>query len=171
MYVHAVASMIPHLVSPKWNFLCLQNTDTTLSVLQFVTPAKYGSFDISYGAFAHKGQLVAVTVENVVEHVDTTPDPDTGYDVPAQKNYTWKGSTLDGEKAFEAYLTVRPEKLCDRIDVLGELPYFLRVIIQALVTKPFLYQWLDRVTARVTIEGEEPFEVTGTAFHECTFLN
>jgi p-aminobenzoyl-glutamate transporter AbgT len=62
-------------------------------------------------------------------------------------------------------------RLLDKIDVLGELPYLVRVFIQTFITAPFCYQWMDQVgKATITIENETPIEIQGLLFNETSFL-
>jgi hypothetical protein len=47
-------------------------------------------------------------------------------------------------------------ELIGRHDVLEWLPGWLRVLIQRLITKPFIFQWLPRAQCKVTLLSDEP---------------
>lgn len=42
------------------------------------------------------GKVLAVTMDNDIVYPTSKYDRDTGYDVPTDAVYTWKGKTVDG---------------------------------------------------------------------------
>ncbi|KAF9437812.1 putative cell survival pathways protein, partial [Entomortierella beljakovae] len=172
-FVHAVQGMRPHLVASKWSYVDFsgKNADhkAKLSLVQFTTPEYYGSTTVTQGSIVLDGALVAVTVDNKTEFVTTEHDEETGYNPPTDVNYVWEGKTLEGGKTFKAVLNVKPKGLCQKVDLLAEIPWALRKIVSTFVAKPIIYQWYDEATAVVTV-GDEEYKVSGNVYHEATFV-
>ncbi|KAK9701295.1 putative cell survival pathways protein [Basidiobolus ranarum] len=169
IFIHALLGLKPHEVASKCNLISFENENASLSMLQFETPRTYGCTDVTQGAFVLSDELVAVTVDNTSRFVTTKLDPETKYEVPTEIKYTWLGETLQKEK-FCAEMTVKSQFLIAKIDVLSELPYLLRKVIQTLFTKPYVYQYYDDAHVEVVID-EKKLVFNGKAFYECSFLN
>ncbi|KAF9397177.1 putative cell survival pathways protein [Mortierella sp. AD011] len=174
-FVHAIQGMRPHLVASKWSFVDFsgKNVETDrnskLSLVQFTTPEFYGSTTVTQGSIVVDGELVAVAVDNKTEFVHTELDEETGYNPPTDVNYIWEGKTIEGAKPFKAILNVKPKGLCQKVDLLAEIPWPLRKIVATFVAKPIIYQWYDEATAVITIGGDEQ-KVSGNVYHEATFV-
>ncbi|CAG8467127.1 8977_t:CDS:2 [Ambispora gerdemannii] len=170
LFVHAIQSMKPHLIATRWNFLSFQAPNASLAMMEFETTPQYGSTKVNQGSLIVNDKLVGVSVENAAEFLETELDPQTGYHIPNVIHYTWKGKTLETGEEFQASLKIRPETLMDKIDVLNEVPYFLKKIVQAFVAKPYIYQWFNAATVEITI-GSNKLTSTGKLFNEATFIS
>ncbi|KAF9147522.1 putative cell survival pathways protein [Linnemannia schmuckeri] len=174
-FVHAVQGMRPHLVASKWSYVDFRgnNTETNnkakLSLIQFTTPEYYGSSTVTQGSLVFDGQLVGVAVDNKTEAVATEYDEETGYNPPTEVNYVWEGKAIEGGKSFKAVLNVKPKGLCQKVDLLAEIPWALRKIVSTFVAKPIIYQWYDEASAVVTI-GDVEHKLAGHVYHEATFV-
>ncbi|KAF9428131.1 putative cell survival pathways protein [Podila epigama] len=173
--IHAIQGMRPHLVASKWNFADFvgKNAETShrakLGLMQFTTPEFYGSFTVTQGSLVLDDKLIAVTVDNKSEYVSTKLDEETGYHPPTELNYIWEGKTLEGGKPFKAVLNVKPKGLCQKVDLLAEIPWALRKIVSTFVAKPIIYQWYDEASAVITV-GDEQHKIHGHVYHEATFV-
>lgn len=81
--------------------------------------------------------------------------------------------TLEEEKpqSCRVELVVECQRLCDKIDVLGQLPYLLRKFIQTFITAPFVYQWYEEAEATITFGSNgERRVIKGNVFFETTHL-
>ncbi|KAF9985938.1 putative cell survival pathways protein [Mortierella antarctica] len=174
-FVHAIQGMRPHLVASKWSYVDFsgKNAETSnkakLSLIQFTTPDYYGSATVTQGSLVLNGDLVAVAVDNKTEFVKTEFDEETGYHPPTEVNYVWEGKTLEGAKPFKAVLNVKPKGLCQKVDLLAEIPWALRKIVSTFVAKPIIYQWYDEASAVITV-GEAEHKLAGHVYHEATFV-
>ncbi|ORY99681.1 oxidative stress survival, Svf1-like protein [Lobosporangium transversale] len=174
-FVHAIQGMRPHLVASKWSYVDFSGKDAVnghkvkLSLVQFTTPEYYGSATVTQGSIVLDGQLVGVAVENKTDFVKTEHDEETGYNPPTEVNYEWQGKTIEGGKAFKAVLNVKPKGLCQKVDLLAEIPWALRKIVSTFVAKPIIYQWYDEATAVINI-GDEEYRISGNVYHEATFV-
>ncbi|CAO3591141.1 unnamed protein product [Absidia cylindrospora] len=177
MFIHAIQGMQPQLIASNWNFVDFQSPDAALSMMQFQTTKQYGSVNINQGSLVLHDKLICVSVDNHVELLDLQKDEDTDYDIPQRIKLTWKGKTIkqsdnDDEetKDVSVEMVVTVKNLVDKIDVLAEIPWFLKKLVQTFVVKPYIYQWLDKATATITV-GEETVQVEGNCFQELVFVS
>ncbi|KAG2209777.1 hypothetical protein INT47_001925, partial [Mucor saturninus] len=174
MFIHAIQGMQPQLIASNWNFLNFHSEEASIAMMQFQTTKQYGSVNINQGSLVLNGKLVCVSVENTVELLDLKKDEDTDYNIPEKVKMTWKGKTIKEEglepEDVSIVMISEPKNLIDKIDVLSEIPYFLRKIVQSLIVKPYIYQWLDMTTAEITI-GDKKTTVHGYCFQELVFVS
>ncbi|KAJ1655036.1 putative cell survival pathways protein [Dispira simplex] len=168
LFIHAQSDMKPYTVADKWHFAYFAGEDVVLNMLQFKTLEKAGGVRVNKASYTEGGELRAISIGNQIELSDFKHDNVSGYDVAGHVVYTWEGQTVDG-KQFQAKVEVNSTNLISRIDILHQLPYFVRKVIQALITKPFIYEWFDTAMATITVDGDER-KVSGKIFHEVTML-
>ncbi|CAI2170079.1 768_t:CDS:2 [Funneliformis geosporum] len=166
LFVHAIQGMRPHLIASSWNFVNFQSTDVSLSMCEFKTTPHYGSKKSNQGGLVINNKLVGVSVDNVAEFLETNLDPKTKYHIPSKIRYTWKGKTLEENEDFSASIEIKIGTPIDIIDVLNEIPYVLKKIVQAFVAKPFVYQWFNEADAHIKIGDKEELVARGTLFSE-----
>ncbi|PWN27516.1 oxidative stress survival, Svf1-like protein [Jaminaea rosea] len=117
-----------------------------------------------------------------VTHQDRTLDADTGYQAPQSIQYVWEGPALASPSAVvKASTTVALGKpspvseakgLVDKVDVLAEIPYMVRKIVNYVAgTKPYIYQTLNPTTLELDDGSGSKKEVKGTLFEEHTFIS
>ncbi|KAI7872432.1 oxidative stress survival, Svf1-like protein [Spinellus fusiger] len=174
MFIHAIQGMQPQLIASNWNFVNFQAKEASLSMMQFTTTKQYGAVEINQGSLVLNDKLVCVSVDNHVELLDLEKDPETEYNIPKKIKLSWRGKTIAKEdeelKDVSIVLTVDVKNLVDKIDVLSEIPWFLKKLVQTFVVKPYIYQWLDTATAEITV-GEEKVQVQGNCFQELVFVS
>ncbi|KAI9360153.1 oxidative stress survival, Svf1-like protein [Pilaira anomala] len=175
MFIHAIQGMQPQLIASKWNFIDFQAKDAALSMMQFTTTKQYGGVEVNQGSIVLHDKLISVCVENNVELLDLKKDTETDYDIPQSVKLTWKGKTVkenpnDQIKDVSVVMVVPLKNLIDKIDILAEIPWFLKKIVQTFVVKPYVYQWLDEATAEITV-GDEKFTCPGKCYQELVFVS
>lgn len=176
MFVHAIQGMQPQLIASNWNFIDFHSKEASIGMMQFQTTKQYGSVNINQGSLVLNNQLVCVSVDNHVELMDLEKDPETEYDIPKRVKLTWKGKTIKEQESDETkdvtiVMVVEIKNLIDKIDVLAEIPFVIRKIVQAFVVKPYIYQWLDKATAEITIGDQAKFLTEGRCFQELVFVS
>ncbi|CEG77983.1 hypothetical protein RMATCC62417_12652 [Rhizopus microsporus] len=144
-------------------------------MMQFQTTKQYGSVNINQGSLVLNDKLISVSVDNDAELMDLAKDTETEYDIPKKVKLTWKGKTIKEKEDDEAKdvtitMVVEIKNLIDKIDVLAEIPYVIRKLVQTFVVKPYIYQWLDKATAEITI-GQEKVTTEGHCFQELVFVS
>jgi hypothetical protein len=174
MFIHAIQGMQPQLIASNWNFVNFHSKEASIAMMQFQTTKQYGSVNINQGSLVLNDKLICVSVENQVELLNLKKDEETEYDIPETVKMTWNGKTIEqeGEEPKDVSITIisEPRNLLDKIDVLAEIPYFVRKIVQSLIVKPYIYQWIDKTTAEITI-GDEKTTVEGYCFQELVFVS
>ncbi|KAG1308003.1 hypothetical protein G6F64_006367 [Rhizopus arrhizus] len=176
MFIHAIQGMQPQLIASNWNFINFQSKEASIGMMQFQTTKQYGSVNINQGSLVLNGKLICVSVDNHVELMDLEKDSETEYDIPKRVKLTWKGKTIKEEEGDEIkdvtiVMVVDIKNLIDKIDVLAEIPYFIRKFVQTFVVKPYIYQWLDKATAEITIGDQEKVLTEGHCFQELVFVS
>ncbi|KAG1474164.1 hypothetical protein G6F56_000512 [Rhizopus delemar] len=176
MFIHAIQGMQPQLIASNWNFCNFHSKEASIGMMQFQTTKQYGSVNINQGSLVLNDKLMCVSVDNNVELLDLEKDSETEYDIPKRIKLTWKGKTVkekEDEEVQDVDITmiVEVKNLIDKIDVLAEIPYVIRKLVQTFVVKPYIYQWLDKATAEITIGDQEKVVTEGHCFQELVFVS
>jgi len=140
MFVHALQGMKPHHAAAKWNFIDFQGPTYSACLMQFTTPPSYGSTVVNVGGIVKDGEIIMAGCDCEVTHTATKGDVENEWPEPTTIKYTWSGKTKDG-KPVEAVVEGALEDRLDRIDVMAEVPGFVKQIVAGAVgTKPYIYQ-------------------------------
>jgi hypothetical protein len=135
-------------------------------MMEFVTPPSYGKTVVNVGGIATDGKLLCAGVTNSVEHIEAASDPEADWPEPSAVSYSWKG------QGVEANLIGPLGKRRDRVDVMAEVPKFVKTIVaSAAGTRPYIYQFTPKMTLKIKIDGGEEKEEEGTLFTEATFIS
>lgn len=137
--------------------------------MEFTTPASYANTVVRVAGIATDDKLLFANTEGDVKHTETKQD-ETGWPEPISASYHWVGKTEDG-KDVTADVAGALEKNIDRVDVMAEVPGFIKTIVaSAAGTKPYIYQYAPKMTIKVKV-GDEVKEEEGTLFTEATFIS
>lgn len=116
--------------------------------MEFTTPASYASTVVRVAGIATDDKLLFANTEGDVKHTETKQD-ETGWPEPTSASYHWVGKTEDG-KEVTADLSGALGKTIDRVDVMAEVPGFIKTIVaSAAGTKPYIYQYAPKMTIKV----------------------
>ncbi len=108
--------------------------------MEFTTPPSYGSTVVTVGCIAKDGEIIIAGCEASATHKTTRQDSENDWKEPKTVEYKWAGTTKDGKKV-EASIEGDLEDRLDRIDVMAEVPGFVKKIVAGTVrTKPYIYQ-------------------------------
>jgi len=137
---HALQGMKPHHAAAKWNFADFQGPEYSAVLMDFTTPPSYGSTVVAVGVIAKDGEIICGGCDVKAEHVVVKQDSENDWQEPTHAKYTWHGTTKDGKKV-EAVLEGELGERIDRVDVMAEVPGFVKKIVAGAVgTKPYIYQ-------------------------------
>ena len=104
-------------------------------MMEFTTPPSYGSTVVNVGGIATEGKLLYAGATNTAKHTSIKGDPDNDWPEPGSVCFEWKGNGIEAELAGSF-----GERL-DRVDVMAEVPKFVKQIVAGTVgTKPYIYQ-------------------------------
>ena len=99
-------------------------------MVEFTTPPSYGSSVVNVGGIVMDGELLFAGSSNSAAHTEVRDDPD--WPEPGAVKYIWSGKTKDGKTA-SAELSGGLGKRLDKVDVLAEVPGFVKTIVGGLV--------------------------------------
>ncbi len=138
--------------------------------MEFTTPPSYASTVVRVAGIATDGKLLFANTEGDVKHTETKQDSDNDWPEPTSATYHWVGKTEDG-KEITADLSGALGAKLDRIDVMAEVPGFIKTIVaNAAGTKPYIYQYLPKMTIKIK-NGDDVKEEEGVLFTEATFIS
>jgi hypothetical protein len=108
--------------------------------MQFITPPSYGSTVVNVGGLIKDGEIITAGIMNTVKHTEIKGDAECDWPEPGAVRYEFNGKTKDGKEVTAVLETPLDEKL-DRIDIMAEVPGFVKTIIAAAAgTRPYVYQ-------------------------------
>ncbi|KAJ0294379.1 hypothetical protein CBS470a_000670 [Colletotrichum nupharicola] len=139
-YVYALQGMKPHHAAAKWNFVDFQGPNYSAVMMEYTTPPSYGSTVVSVGGIAKDGELIYGGVTQTATHTKSKSDSVNEWPEPEEIKFTWSGKDQDG-KAVDGSIVGALEERLDRVDVLAEVPGFVKKIVAGTAgTKPYIYQ-------------------------------
>jgi hypothetical protein len=173
LFVHALQGMKPHHAAARWAFANFQGPTHTAVMMSFTTPASYGSTVVNVGGIVKDGEIVYAGCTNTATYPAIKGDAECDWPEPESARYEWTGKTADG-KALTAVLEGPLDTRLDRIDIMAEVPGFVKNIVAAAAgTRPYIYQYSPGATVptlKLNIGGEEVSE-EGQLFAEATFIS
>ena len=121
-------------------------------MMEFTTPPSYGSTVVNVGGIIENDKILYAGATNVATHVESTKDSENDWPEPKTVKYVWDGTKtttkaeLDTTEPLQAELEGSLGKRLDRIDVMAEVPGFVKSIVGSVAgTRPYIYQvriWL-----------------------------
>lgn len=140
--------------------------------MEYTTPPSYGETVVTVGCVIKGDEIVftGASPTTKTEHTEVKGDPDNDWPEPGSAKFSWEGKTKDGKEA-KAVLEGSLGPRTDRVDVMGELPKFVKQIVAgASGAKPYIYQFTPKLKLKLDIGGEE-VEEEGQLFMEATFIS
>ena len=109
-------------------------------MMEYTTPPSYGSTVVNVGGLVSDGEIICAGSSNSASHTEVRGDPDNDWPEPGAVKFLWSGKTKDG-KDCAAKLSGSLGKRLDRVDVMAEVPKFVKNIVGNVAgTKPYIYQ-------------------------------
>jgi hypothetical protein len=108
-------------------------------MMEYTTPPSYATTTVNVGGITSEDKIIFAGADNLAEHTETKQDEEVDWPEPTVVRYHWKG-IVDGKPA-EAELAGPLGKRLDRVDIMGELPGFIKSLASAAAgTRPYIYQ-------------------------------
>jgi hypothetical protein len=140
LFVHALQGMKPHHAAAKWNFVDFQGPKYSAIMMEYTTPPSYGSTVVNVGGIVKDDEIITAGASNSATHTSVKEDIANDWPEPTNVRFVWSGKTKDG-KAVEAVIEGPLGERLDKIDVMAEVPGFVKKIVAGTVgTKPYIYQ-------------------------------
>ncbi|KAH8596065.1 oxidative stress survival, Svf1-like protein [Bisporella sp. PMI_857] len=173
MLSHAIQLGKPHHLAAKWNFFNFQGPTFSAVMMEFTTPASYDTTLVNVGGIVKDGEIITANANGTVEHTKKLDDPDNDWPAPEAIKAVWTGKAKDG-KEVTAILEGPLDERIDRVDVMAEVPGFVKSIVAAAAgTRPYIYQYSPHdnpISLKIKIGDEETTE-QGVLFSEATFIS
>ncbi|KAI9679377.1 MAG: putative cell survival pathways protein [Caeruleum heppii] len=169
-FAHCLQGMKPHHAAAKWNFVNFQSPQCSAVMMEYTTPPSYGSTVVNVGGIVRDGEIVTAGASSSVEHTETKNDPETDWTPPSGVRFLWSGTNKEG-KVVKASLEGSLGERLDRVDVMAEVPGFIKQIVGGVAgTKPYIYQYALPTELQLEIDGIKSTQ-KGTLFFEATFIS
>ncbi|CRG84281.1 Survival factor 1 [Talaromyces islandicus] len=171
-FIHALQGMKPHHAAARWNFISCQTPTYSSFLMEYTTPPSYGSTVVNVGGVVKDGEILYAGVNNTARNLETTIDPESKWREPKAIRFTWDGKLKD-KSDFHAELETAFDKRLDRIDIMSEVPGFIKSFVGSVAgTKPYIYQYSPQNKPTLKIkEGAKETAEQGTMFSEATFIS
>lgn len=182
MFVMAFQGMKPHHAAKAWNFLYFHSKEHSAVLMEFTTPKSYANTKVTIGILTTDTDIISVTIDDDVKHLDREIDS-VGWNVPKAISVDYDGfsskltdeevekcnGVFDEEQKITAKLQGPLDNLVERIDVMNEIPNFIKTIVSGVAgTKPYIYQYaVDGFTLKINDKEEE----RGICWIEVTFIS
>jgi hypothetical protein len=138
--------------------------------MEFTTPPSYGDTVVRVGGIVTDGKIISAGSMGAAKHLEVTQDSENDWPEPTVVNYHWDGKTPDG-KAISADIEGPLGKRLDRVDIMAEVPGFVKSIVAATAgTKPWIYQYGPKLDMTLKI-GDEVIHEKGAMYTEATFIS
>lgn len=161
MLSHALQAMKPHhagmmhlpntkkhqliIIAATWNFVNFQSPSYSAIIMEFTTPASYGTTSVAVGGITTADKIVYAGTGCTATHIEIKGDSEVNWPEPSAASYSWKGKAKDGTEV-EANLIGPLGVRRDRIDIMAEVPKFVKTIVaSAAGTRPYIYQVCQNV--------------------------
>lgn len=140
LFIHALQGMKPHHAAAKWTFANFQGPTYSAIMMEYTTPPSYGSTVVNVGGIIKNDEIIYAGSTNSATHTKIKADAVNDWPEPEEIKFEWKGKTKDG-KTVDAILEGPLDARRDRVDVMDEVPGFVKTIVAAAAgTKPYIYQ-------------------------------
>lgn len=140
LFIHALQGMKPHHAAARWNYANFQGKNVSAIMMEYTTPPSYGSTVVNVAGIARDGEIITGGCAGKATHTKVKKDDKNSWPEPEAIKFEWIGKTKDG-KPVEAVLETDLGERLDRIDVMAEVPGFVKQIVSgAAGTRPYIYQ-------------------------------
>lgn len=109
-------------------------------MMEYTTPPSYGSTVVNVGGIVKDGEIVYAGATNSATHTESAQDSENDWPEPKSIKFVWDGKTKDVQDVH-AELEGSLGKRLDRVDVMAEVPGFVKAIAGSVAgTRPYIYQ-------------------------------
>lgn len=171
LFVYALQGMKPHHAAARWNFVNFQGPNISAILMEFTTPKAYGTTAVNVGGLIQNDTILIANSSNSIQYGMANRDQENGWPIPQSIKAEWIGKSKDC-KDVHAIIEGSLEERIDRIDVMAEVPGFVKQIVAGAVgTRPYIYQYgVDSVSLDIKI-GDTTLTEKGYLFTEATFIS
>lgn len=175
-YGHATLSTNPYSVFTVSHFVLFNSERVKVLNLSYKPLHKESEALVVQSFTFVDGKLYLASDTGSVTFSSSHTDKEVELVVPDGVVVKFEGPAIEAGspngKIANASLTVDNLSVVDRVDVLDSIPYLLRKIVQAFITKPYIYQFYVPGHLSITLSdnASEPVEADGQVYYELSYL-
>ncbi|KAJ5226996.1 survival factor 1 [Penicillium citrinum] len=172
VFIPALQGMKPQHVASRWNFINFQTPSFSAIMMEYTTPPSYGSTVVNVGGILKDGEIVYGGATNKITHTSSEQDPESEWPEPTSIKWEWTGKSADGQD-IHAQVDGPLGKRLDRVDVMGEVPGFIKSIAGSVAgARPYIFQFSPREKLSLKLKiGDTETTEEGFMFSESTFIS
>ncbi|OQE27830.1 hypothetical protein PENSTE_c004G03103 [Penicillium steckii] len=172
VFIPALQGMKPHHAASRWNFINFQSPTFSAIMMEYTTPPSYGSTKVNVGGILKDGEIVYGGAGNSITHTSSEQDPESEWPEPTSIKWEWIGKSADGQD-IHAQVDGPLGKRLDRVDVMGEVPGFIKTIAGSVAgARPYIFQYSPKEKLSLKLKiGETEVVEEGVMFSESTFIS
>jgi hypothetical protein len=160
---HLAQNVALHVYSRVWHRIRVMDGETSLVIGGF-EPSEDMPEGYTLLVLAKEGKILHATHKAVLKATAFEKDEESGYLVPTAFEVS-----LD-DPILKLNATIKRERPINRIDVLEQLNWFLRIIVRTFFTNPWLFRQEVNIDATYSLHGETQ-KITTKAMQEAIFVN
>lgn len=173
---HATLSAHPYSIFTVSHFILFNSEKIKILNLSY-KPLKSENDALNVQAFIFvDGRLCLASDTGSVTFPSAHNDTEIDLVVPDEVSFRFEGPALENGvpngKVAKAIVTMKKLEVVERIDVLASIPYMLRKIVQAFITKPYVYQFYPsaKLTVTASDDASETLEAEGQVYYELSYM-
>lgn len=172
VFIPALQGMKPQHVASRWNFINFQTPSFSAIMMEYTTPPSYGSTVVNVGGILKDGEIVYGGATNKITHTSSEQDPESEWPESTSIKWEWTGKSADGQD-IHAQVDGPLGKRLDRVDVMGEVPGFIKSIAGSVAgARPYIFQFSPREKLSLKLKiGDTETTEEGFMFSESTFIS
>ncbi|KAL9059043.1 MAG: hypothetical protein Q9162_001431 [Coniocarpon cinnabarinum] len=137
VFIHALQGMKPHHLAARWNFVSFHSSKYSAVMMEYTTPPSYGTTTVNMGGIVSGDKLIYAGARNSATHTASKHDAEVDWPEPTALAFKWN----EGGEGAHAELAISMSSRADRIDVMAEVPGFVKQLVGAAAgTRPYIYQ-------------------------------
>ncbi|KAI5807262.1 oxidative stress survival, Svf1-like protein [Peziza echinospora] len=167
----AIQAMKPHHAASKWNVLNFQGPNVSAIMMEFTTPPSYGGQTVNVSGIVDDNEIIVASAAGDSSFPAIQRDKEVEWDEPTKFKYTFRGKDGKGRDVL-ATLEADAGPRLDRVDVLKEVPAFVKKIVSgAAGTRPYIYQYTAKQKLKLKIGDEPEREEEGILYSEVSVIS
>lgn len=109
-------------------------------MMEYTTPPSYGSTTVNVGGIVKDGEIIYAGINNSATHTASSQDAESDWPEPKSIKWVWDGKSKEGQEVHAELDGALGNRL-DRIDVMAEVPGFIKTIAGSVAgTRPYIFQ-------------------------------
>lgn len=109
-------------------------------MMEYTTPPSYGSTTVNVGGIVKDGEIIYAGINNSATHTESSQDAESDWPEPKSIKWVWDGKSKEGQEVHAELDGALGNRL-DRIDVMAEVPGFIKTIAGSVAgTRPYIFQ-------------------------------